>query len=323
MSRKTKTQENPVANEKNATKADPETSKQPADNTALQTKGETAIEEFDFGDSAGKGRETVTSAMIKIPILRLLQKTTPGIDEEEVRKKYGPLFAPGNFQNPVTGKCYDGKAGLHMQMVALGHIFIEWEPDQNGLVDKHDPDSEVVEAAKKDAKAKGLEFGEFYVGDNELVEHLEAMTILTDPATGERFMAQVSVKSTGIPPYQNYVSTIMSNGQLPNGQYVDPNTIPLFAYVGLITSEFQKSDKYTWFRPVFAPVNGDASKSILPRSSPKFKDAEGLYKSFNKGDVVVDDSTRDRAKAATTDGGGSNNAAPKPNAAAGAPGVTF
>lgn len=276
---------------------------------ALQPVGETALAEWDFGDAAGAGRETIRTAMIKIPLLRFVQKGTPGVDDPG---KTDPLFAAGNLQNPVTKKCYDGKVGLKWQFITLIHEFLEWKPEQGGLVDRHEPDSEMVKWGRKEAKEKGRPFGEFVTPNgNDLVEYMGGMGIAEDPATGERFFAQVSVKSTGIPPFQSYVSTISTNTQLPNGQSVDANKIPLFSYVGRITTSYQTKDKYTWHRPEFAPDAPEgASKSILRSSDPRFKQAEDLYKLVRKGAVVADyDTMEPEGGPKNGNPGGSNRAA--------------
>lgn len=81
---------------------------------------------FDFEADVGKGMEGTDSDSFAIPFLRIIQKTSPQVDEAAA--EYMPDAKPGMFLNTVSGKLYDGKEGITFLPCAFQRRFIQWAP---------------------------------------------------------------------------------------------------------------------------------------------------------------------------------------------------
>lgn len=295
--------------------------------TAIATIGETALEEFDFGDFAGAGMKDLPSSLIKVPYLGILSKNRKYITDPKLPDKSpNPLFGHiGDFLHPVTGRVYSGERGFVGVLVSVGECYVERSPKpENKFKGKHMPESQFVKdgiaktKAANRAKKDSVPFGTTLTPDesgNELFQTYEALMVLTPigengEPTDEKLTVFVSFKKTSIPDFANYTTAVRGNRTLPNGREVPANTISLFANEFIMTSASREAGSNSWHIPVLRPRHGDVSKSVSTKGL--FVDACEVFKIFSEGRMTSDDTTMD---AAGDDGheGGSTQAAPNPN----------
>jgi hypothetical protein len=81
---------------------------------------------FDWEADAGAGLEHADEDTFAIPFLRIVQKTSPQVDEASAL--YREDAKPGMFYNTVNGRLYDGKTGIHVLPCAYNRRFLRWAP---------------------------------------------------------------------------------------------------------------------------------------------------------------------------------------------------
>jgi len=82
-----------------------------------------------FADS-GAGMEGASSEAFAIPFLSVLQKGSPQVDEASGRAIEGAKS--GMLYENVSGRFYDGKAGLTLVPCAYRRVFLHWASRANG-----------------------------------------------------------------------------------------------------------------------------------------------------------------------------------------------
>jgi len=113
--------------------------------TAVATvKGTTAValqlDDLDAlaGDS-GAGRENVSSTDMQTPLLVILQSNSPQCKRSD--PAYIDGAREGMFYENVTGRLFDGDAGITVVPCHFEKVFMEWRPKRGGLVAIHGADT--------------------------------------------------------------------------------------------------------------------------------------------------------------------------------------
>jgi len=210
----------------------------------------------DYGDDADAGFENMGREEFAIPFLRVLQKMS-----KECERGSGIEGAEdGVIYNTVTQKCYGEVAVVPCHR---SHTFIEWIPREagGGLVDVHDPGSDVVRAAKEEHGA----FGKLVLDNgHELQETYSIFALqLLDSDAYEQVI--INFASTQIKAYKQWMTR--ASGVLvkqSDGRNVRP---PLFAHKYRLSTIEQRNDKGVWsvFQSEFA--NGGADEARLATDS--------------------------------------------------------
>lgn len=81
---------------------------------------------IDWGDDAGAGLEDTDSDSYAIPFLRVIQKTSPQMDETS--SEFIEAARAGMLYNTVTKRLYDGKTGVEILPVYFQRRFLRWAP---------------------------------------------------------------------------------------------------------------------------------------------------------------------------------------------------
>jgi|TARA_R100000081_G_C4804149_1_gene166249 hypothetical protein len=90
-----------------------------AKNTAVSVDTISDLEAF-----AGQGTENIGTRDVKLPIIKLLTKISPALDEDNA--KYVAGAKPGDMLNEVTGSIYKGKEGMLVVPCHYINTFNEW-----------------------------------------------------------------------------------------------------------------------------------------------------------------------------------------------------
>jgi len=97
------------------------------DKKDVAKKGTSAVgSALDFGADVGAGMEGADKDSYAIPFLRVLQSTSPQVNE--ANGAYIEGAKPGMILNTATRKVYDGKKGVILLPCAFQRRFIRWAP---------------------------------------------------------------------------------------------------------------------------------------------------------------------------------------------------
>lgn len=265
-----------------------------ATETALAKQGPSAVAELDdFEDEAGAGFEENDSSMVKIPFINILQPSSKIIKTPKKQRAAQHVDAEaGMIHNNVTDELYDGDKGLEILPVFFRKVWTLWAPDMGGFKGKYDPQHAKV----KKALAEG-EFGQYKIGDDDLIETIELYVVYASPVSGELHCGVLNIASTKITAFKDWnsrVSGLKLDGK--NGKY----TPPLYCNRTLMRSEFDpgKNDN-SFFRLVLEPavqVNGvpDYKSSIVRKTDPRYTVAKKFHQDLLDMKVSADYSTTER-----------------------------
>lgn len=228
----------------------------------------------DFGDDAGAGINDATHEELSIPLLVVLQALSPQVSGDAAVDG----AKPGMLYNTVTGDLYDGEEGVKFVPAARQHVFVEWVPREagGGFVAVHDPQSDVVRAAK----AASEKFGVYKTPDgNDLVETFYLYGILLDEGGAPVEMVVVPFTSTKIKRYKAAVSRMRYQMvSAPSGK-VNP---PLWANVLRICTTHEKNTKGSFFNVRLNKVG------LIGPDQPAYQAAKDLAESIKQGMAKVD-----------------------------------
>lgn len=282
----------------------------PVEETAIQAPDNStkALASFDFGEFEGLGIDSLSTRLIQIPYLVLVQPGTKGVTDPG-----SPLFGKaGNFWNPLTGEFHKE---LEAAFIKIDEEYIEREPIPGGsskMVAKHFPGSEFVELSFKRteaARAKGLDkvseegrkrygFGKLVDPNdkNIVVETYAAMAVFRDTKTGSTFGAIFGFKSAGIPAVKGWTTGVRSNRELPNGTTVQAGKIPLVANRVKLLPEYRERPN-AHFAAVLRPVNGNIRDSVMPMDDELTLSALESWKMVKSGKAEINEASREAGEA--------------------------
>jgi len=222
----------------------------------------------DYTEFTGQGFEHQDRADIQIPMLNLLQPTSPQVEKMDNAKA-------GMLMNSVTEELF---TELCFIPATTKHSYIEWIPRKNGggFVADHSPLSSVVLAANSVAK----EFNKLTHGDNELVETFTVFGVLYsgDDPIGPIVIPFSSTKIKVYKKWNTRLRTFMIT--LPDGRKVNP---PMFAHRVKITTEKQENTKGVFYNFVMSPALEDMTKSLLQTNHPLFLAAQEVRRIVDSG----------------------------------------
>lgn len=220
---------------------------------------------YDYSAYAGAGFESHTKEDYAVPFLYLLQSNSPAI-ETLASAKSGMLI------NTVTSELYDGKKGVVFVPAETQHVFVEWQPrDQGGgFVAVHSITSPIVEKVKKEQ-----EFGKYKVEkgnpkSNDLIEtyYVYGLLVKEDGTSEKMIIAFTSTKNKIYKQWMTKARTIQV--PLPDGRKI---TAPIFAHKYRITTLGQKNSKGSFYNFQIAFDGAEAAECRLAPSDPLFLEA--------------------------------------------------
>ena len=190
-----------------------------------------ALEELE--GLSGSGFENADSDSYAIPFLRILQSTSPQVDEE------GPAYVDGAkvgmLLNTVTNELF----GKEVKVIPIHYSrdFVEWKPDRGGFVKSHGNDPSILQKISHidDKNNSFLENGNVIQDTRNhyllIADRLELGPII------------LSLVSTGIKHSKKWMS-LMAALRLPNSD----KQAPMFAGVWDLQSIRNSNDDGTWYQ---------------------------------------------------------------------------
>lgn len=221
---------------------------------------------------------------LAIPFLRILQKLSPQVDEEN--PSYVKGAKPGDIINVGSGKVY--KEGVVVIPVKYQRELNEWKPREKGggLVAVYGTDLTPLSLEEKGGKVVGKnDKGRPVTKDgNELVESGTYYVVVFDTSTGEMELAVIAMTSTMFKASRAWNTTIQNLSMAKPDGSIMRGLMP-FAGSYRLTSLKQSKDTYTWFTWViqFAGYTHE-----LPGGSALIKEASDFRKNIAEGKVKAD-----------------------------------
>lgn len=230
---------------------------------------------FDFEADAGAGMEGTDSDSFAIPFLRILQKLSPQCDEANAEfvegAKAGMLF------NSVSGKLYDGKAGVHFLPCAFQRRFIQWAPkgSEGGFKGEFLP--EEITAMRTEGKIVELD-GRLYLPDDAgNVSEKKCDTFadtrshfgLVVDSEGEVAAALMPLSSTQIKKSKRLMSILNEAKVQGSSDLVTP---PTWMNKVKLTTVLESNDQGSWYGAKFE-ADGFIDSKDLYEAGKQFHDA--------------------------------------------------
>ena len=233
-----------------------------------------AVAAMDFAEDAGAGMEGAGAESFAIPFLSVLQKGSPQVDEASGAAIEGAKA--GMFYENVTGKMFDGKAGITIIPCAYRRVFLRWAPkgsDGSGFKGELTVDEvAVLRAAGKIVEQEGRLYFPLEDGSvnekkcDRVADVRNHYVLLVDKETGNWTNALLSLGSTQIKKSKMLMSALASvKLPGPNGAY----TPPTFANLVNVTTIGESNDKGTWHGVVFK-LDGQVQNPDLYRAAKAF-----------------------------------------------------
>lgn len=219
------------------------------DAVATSTPGAISAYVDKYGSAAGF--ENVTQDDFAIPFIGILQPMSPQVNDGVDGAK------PGRLVNSVTGEFADS---LLFIPAYTTQEFLEWKPRESGggLVDRHAPNSPVVQAAKDTAES----FNSLTHNGNTLEQTYAMYGLLLDAADDEApsGMAVITFTSTKIKVYKQLMYRLrMAMVDTPNGKTCPP----LFSHRLLIETTKQQNSKGTFWNYDIKYALGSMTESLV------------------------------------------------------------
>lgn len=266
--------------------------------TAVATKAAGGALVPSYGDKLkGAGWDNAGQQDFQIPFLNQLQQLSPQCVKGE--PEYNPDAEPGMFLNSVTNELYPGE--VHLLAALTKHSYVEWKPQNagGGFVAEYATDSDVVKAAKANAK-NPLEL--LTPAGNELQETFQIFALIIDgpEATESKDQVVISFSRTKIKRYKQILTRLRT--------FKGSASIPLFAHrlVMGVTDEKNAAGKPYKNVTLSPAIDNDVAASLLPADSPLLELANGLREAVLGGTARAN---FDAAKTGAAKGTGKDEAA--------------
>jgi len=217
-----------------------------------------------FEEDAGIGTEDMSKDDLVLPFLRVAQKMSPILDEDD--GQYNPEAKVGMFYNTATGKLYNS---VRVVPVYYSRTALEWAPNGGGFVAEHP--ITILDTLERNDKGKYLK------GEN-VVDDTRQHYVFIVNEDGSYDPALLSLSSTGIKTSRNW-NTMMRNLKIQgaNGSF-NP---PIFSQIYGLTTVSQSNDFGTW-KAIHVAHEGSITTPEL------YTEVKQAHDSFAAGEAKVD-----------------------------------
>lgn len=202
----------------------------------LEVKKSAPLAAFvDAGDFGG-GLEGADRDSFAIPFLRVIQKSSPQVDE--AKPEFNPNAKPGMFVNSVTGELYDGKNGITLLQCAYQRRFTRWTAD-GGFKGEMLPDD--VAAGQAAGRIRDID-GQLTIEGDELSDNRYHYVLLVTDSGASQLL--LSLSSTQIKKSKQLMSMLSSLKVKAGAGLVTP---PTWLSKVKATTVLESNDKGSWY----------------------------------------------------------------------------
>lgn len=251
-----------------------------------------ALATYDYGEDAGAGFEGMKASDFKPSFVRILQSNSPQVADEL------PGAKAGIWWDSVSN---EGFEALQFVPAVVEHVYVAWKPRSDGggggqgFGGVYKPeDTIVVEALKRHAAEHESKFarddeGKIIApktpdGEYDLIETFYFHGPQFVEESGGLFPVTLPFSSSGIPPAQNWLSTMRK--QIIPGSGGKP--FPLFAHIFRLGSTTKENKRGKFKVPTVTWAKGSAVESRLAPDSDLYQAAKAVHTAFKEGKANVD-----------------------------------
>lgn len=217
---------------------------------------------------AGLGSNNVETDDLAIPLLTILQKGSPEVNED--KDQYIPGAKAGMVKNSVTGEVFSGKEGILVVPVAYVHSFLEWKPRETGggLVNKFSIDQArpLLSTTQRNDKNKDV------LPNGNILENTAEHFVLRLLEDGTFETAVVPMKSSALKVSKKW-NTVMRSVVLKRKDGT-PYIAPTFLMKYLLTTVFVEKNGNDWYNWSVTPA-GQVPNMALYNVAKEFSIAVG------------------------------------------------
>lgn len=235
-------------------------------------------------EDAGGGFEGITANELAIPFFVILQKGSPQC--EDGNPAAIPGAKPGMIMNTVTQELFDGKdKGIRVIPAYRQERYIEWTPrdDGGGLVNVHDPASDIVLNALRKAESR---FGKLPLDNGNELAQTFSVYVLVEDEDGNTQHGIIAFGSTQIKHYKRWMTTARSIvGRNAAGQKF---VMPLWSRAYRLKTQFEQNKKGTWYGWLIRFDGANATAAEVHQDSATYAEAKLFNKMVDTGQVRED-----------------------------------
>lgn len=233
---------------------------------------------IDFGADAGGGMEGTDRESFAIPFLRVLQKQSPQVDEDDPAHVEGAK--PGMLINTVTNELFDGDEGVLVLPCAYQRRFLRWAPRGSDEGFKGEFTVEQVREMESDGEVQTIERKLYAVqGDETNPEKLDKFSdtrshfviLLTDDGPQQALLA---LSSTQIRKSKQLMS-MLSNARIEGKQP------PTWMSKIRVTTVREQNDEGTWYGVKFTAEGFLDDREL-------YDAGKAFYETIKAGEARVD-----------------------------------
>jgi len=240
----------------------------------------TAVAVADIEAFGGMGFEETTSEDMSIPFLRILDTSSPQVDERA--GEYVKGAKAGMIYNTVADQAYDGIKGITVVPCYYNRRFVEWKPrtEGGGYVDAYRPDNKIVGTTTKNDLGQDM-----LPNGNTLVNTAQFFVILITEEGMQKCL--ITMSSTQLKKAKKWVTQMQSLTGI-HSKTGKPYTLPMMLHRYQLTTVPERNDKGSWSG--WDVVKVDKLDLEKPEDKILFDDAVSFHTSVASGDVKVKES---------------------------------
>ena len=233
---------------------------------------------IDFGADAGGGMEGTDRESFAIPFLRVLQKGSPQVDEDD--PGYVEGAKPGMLYNTVTMELFEGDAGVLLLPCAYQRRFLRWAPRNAEEGFKGEYTVEQIRDMESSGEIQLIERRPYEVrGEETNPEKLDKFSdtrshfciLLTDDGPQQVLLA---LSSTQIKKSKQLMS-MLSNARIEGKQP------PTWMSKVRCTTVREQNDEGTWYGVKFTPEGFLEDREL-------YDAGKAFYETIKAGEARVD-----------------------------------
>lgn len=253
---------------------------------------------IDFSADLGGGMEGTDKDSFAIPFLRVLQKTSPQVDEAS--GQYIKGAEPGMLFNSVSGTLYNGETGAIFLPCAYQRRFIRWAPRGSDQSYKGEYLPEDVAAMRERGEVQDIDGKPYVANDNgevnekkcdRLVDTRSHFGLLLDEETGAVSQVLLPLSSTQIKKSKQLMSQLSERKVKTDNGLVTP---PTWANKMRITTALESNSEGSWYGIYFSP-EGFINSNDLYQLGKAFHDAvEGGQAKANYAEAETEAATEEK-----------------------------
>jgi hypothetical protein len=196
-----------------------------------------------YEEDADGGFEGADKDSYAIPMLNILQKGSPQVDEAD--GAYIEGARPGMLFNNITERCYDKDKGVIVVPCAFRRTFIEWAPRESGGGFVAEYSVEVGEEKLLNECTRDQNNRECLENGNYLADTRSHYVLLVDLETETFEPCLIAMSSTQLKKSRRWMSQ-MRNKKMKraDGSLYTPS---MFSHMYKLTTVPESNDKGSWF----------------------------------------------------------------------------